>query len=200
VLGLDPDVDVQAGTAGGLRVADRAELVEQLVGDVRDPPDPVERAVRHRVEVDPPLVGLLGVGAAAVPRVELDGRHLHRPGHVRDLGDAQFVGGPVVARELHPHGLHPVRSAVRQPLLVHLLAGHAVGEPVQHARPLPQRAHDPVSDRQVVLHQVELGLAARREVHPVRIRDPDDALPDLELDRRRLALGSLLLGRTRGPR
>ena len=168
---------------------DRPELVEHLVGDVGHPLHPVPRAVRARVEVDPPLVGLLDVGPAAVPRVELDGRHLHGPDDVGQLGDAQLVGRAVVARERHPHRLQPRRRPVRHPLLVHLLAGHALGEPVHHARPLAQRVDDPVAHRQVVVDQVELGLAAGREVHPVGVGDPHVALADLDLDRGRGRLG-----------
>jgi hypothetical protein len=191
VLGLDPDVDVDALAARGLRVADGTEIVEDLVYDVGHAADAVERAIGHRVQVDPPLVRLLGVGAAAVPRVELDRRHLHGPRHMRDFGDAQFVGGPVVPREVHPYGLHPRRRSVRQPLLVHLLAGDALGEPMHHAWPLPQCAHDPVPDGQVVVDQIELRLSPRREVDPIRIRDPHGALADLQLHRRSLRLPRL---------
>jgi hypothetical protein len=147
VLGPDAHVDVHPAAAGGLGPAHRAQLVQDLVRDVRDPPHPVERALRHRVEVDAPLVRPLGVCPSAVPRVELHGRHLHRPDDVGELGDAELVGGALVAREEHPHGLHPRRRAHGQPLLVHLLAGDARGVPVHHAGSLAQRVHDAVADR-----------------------------------------------------
>jgi hypothetical protein len=57
---------------------------------------------------------------------------------------------------------------------------------VQHARPLEQRVDDAVPDGQVVLDEVHLGLAARREVHAVRVADPHHPVVDLELDRRGL--------------
>ena len=135
------------------------------------------------IQVDAPLVGQLGVGPARVPGVELHGGHLHRPQHAGQFGDAQFVGVPAVAREVHPDGLHPRRRAVRDPLLVHLLAGHAGREPVQHAGPLAQRPDDAVAHRQVVAGQVQLGLAPGREVHPVRVGDPHRPVPDLEFYR-----------------
>ena len=160
VLGVDPHVDVHPLAAGGLGEADRAELVEHLVDDVRDPLHGGVVALVARVEVDPPLVGLLGVGAPAVPRVELDRRHLHRPDHRAELGHAQLVGGPAPAREVQLHGLDPVRRAGRQPLLVHLLVGQPLREPVQHARPLAQRVDDAGPDGEVVLDQVELGRPA----------------------------------------
>jgi hypothetical protein len=62
-------------------------------------------------------------GPPGVPRVELHGRHLHRPHDVGQFGHAQFVGVPAIAREMHPHRLQLRRRAVRNPLLVHLLAG-----------------------------------------------------------------------------
>ena len=94
-----------------------------------------------------------------------------RPHHGGELGDAQLVGG-ASGREADLGGLDPLGRALRQPLLVDLLAADALGIAVQHARPLAQRPHDPVAHRQVVLDQVELGLATRREVHAVGVADP----------------------------
>ena len=113
--------------------------------------------------------------------MELDGGHLDRPDHGGQFGHAQLVGVPAVAGEVHPHRLQPRRRSGRDPLLVHLFPGHAGREPVQHARPLPQRAHDAISDRQVVPDQVQLGLPAGREVHPARMRDPHLPAPGLHL-------------------
>ena len=182
---LDPDIDVQTLAAAGLRPAGGAELVEHLVGDVGDPAHSREVALRHRVKIDPPLVGLLGVGPTAVPGVELDRGHLHRPDDAGQLGHAQLVGRPVEPREEEPHRLDPRRGSRRQPLLVHLLALDARREPVQHAGPLTQRVDDAVTDGQVVADQVELGRARRREVDPVRVGDPHVAVADLHLDGRR---------------
>ena len=41
--------------------------------------------------------------------MELDGRHLHRPDHVGELGHAQLVGVPA-RREVDPHGLAPTAA------------------------------------------------------------------------------------------
>ncbi len=49
----------------------------------------------------------------------------------------------------------------------------AFGETVEHARPLAQRVDDPGTDRQVVVDEIELGLAALGEVDAVRIRQTD---------------------------
>jgi len=150
--------------------------------DPRDDAHPLETGVGHRVEIDPPLVGPVDVGAPDIPGMELHGRHLHRPDHRRELGDAQLVGSAVPAREVQPHGLQPRRRPVRDPLLVDLLTGQPLGEPVQHARPFAQRPDDAVTDREVVGRQVELGPPVLREVDPVGVAHPHRALADGEFD------------------
>ena len=190
VVGRDPHVDVHPRPAAGLGEADGTELVEHLVGDVGDPLHGGPVTLRTRVEVDAPLVGLLGVRAPAVPRVELDRRHLHRPDDAGQLGHAQLVGGALPPREEQLDGLDPLGCSGRQALLVHLVARQALGEAVQHARTLEERVHDPVADGEVVLDEVELGRAARRrvggrEVDAVGVGDLDDAVVDLDLGERR---------------
>src|SRR5690606_32033218 len=68
---------------------------------------------------------------------------------------------------------------------------HPVGEAVEHARPLAQGVDDAGSDGHVVLREVELGLAAGREVRTVGVADAyvvavdveDDGLPVLSFAR-----------------
>jgi hypothetical protein len=50
------------------------------------------------------------------------------------------------------------------------------GKSVQHARPLAQRVDDAGTDAEVVVDEVDLGLAACREVHPVGIGDAHDPI------------------------
>ena len=163
------------------------------MGHVRHAPDRVEIALRHRVDVDPPLVGTLDVGAPGVPGVKLDRRHLHRPDHAAELGHAQLVGVAPVAGERDPHGLDPVGRPRRDSLLMDLVAVDAARKAVEHARPLAQRADDPVTDAHVVPGQVELGLAARREVHAVGAAYPDRSAGDLEFNGRGLGRHHLQL-------
>ena len=145
--------------------------------------------VGHRVEVDPPLVGLLDVRTPRVPGVKLHRRHLDGPDHAAQLGHAQLVGCAAEAREVDVHRLDPVRRALREALLVHLRPVDAVREAVQHARALAQRADDPVPHAHVVLREVELRLAAGREVDPIGARDPHGSPVDLELHGARLVGG-----------
>ena len=168
----DPHVDVQAVPTRGLGPADGSQLVEHLVGGAGNSPHPLQAAIGHRIEVDAPFVGAFHIGAPRVPGVELDRRHLDRPDHAGQLGHAQLVGGAAEAREVEGHGLDPRRGALRQALLVDLLAVDAAREPVQHAGAFPQRAHDPVPDAHVVLRKVELGLPVRGEVDPIGVGDP----------------------------
>ena len=88
-------------------------------------------------------------------------------------------------RERDARGLDPVGAPLRDALLPDHLAADALRLPLQLARPLVQRAHDPVADRDEVADEVELRLAAGREVDLVGVRDLDGAAPDLELDERR---------------
>ena len=56
------------------------------------------------------------------------------------------------------------------------------GETMHHAWSLTKRANDALSDAQVVVGQVKLGLPAGREVDTVRIGDPHQAVTHLQLD------------------
>ena len=150
--------------------------------DVGDAPHVRERRLGHRVEVDPPLVGSLDVEAPRVPRVELDSGHLHRPDDVRRMLDTQLIGSPIPPREVHPNRPNPFGRAVRDALLVDLLAGNARRKAVQHAGPVTQRAHDPVRHGEVVAHEVELGFATHREVHALRAADAHRAIANLHVD------------------
>ena len=196
---LDPHVDVDAAPARGLREAPVSELAQQLPRLPRDLDGIVEVGARLGVEVDPKLVGVVDVGAANGPRVEGERAHVRAPRHDAELGGADLIrvapGG-----ELDPRGLDPVRGALRDPLLVegvaHMALSRRDGHPLvdslrpalERGRPLPERAHDPVPDRHVVLGDLELGDVARslrrREDHPVGARDPH--LAPIRLDHGRV--------------
>ncbi|MEZ5218620.1 MAG: hypothetical protein R2715_19010 [Ilumatobacteraceae bacterium] len=114
--------------------------------------------------------------------MELDRRHLHRPDHVGEFGHTELVGVLAVPGKVEPDGLDPVGSPGRNPLLVDLPTRQPLGKPVQHARSLAQRVHDPVADGEVVLHEVELRESEFREVDAFRVGDPDGADADLQFD------------------
>src|SRR3954454_8436002 len=118
--------------------------------------------------------------------MELDRRHLYRPDHLGQLGDAQLVGVQPVPRKVQSTVSEPLRCTGRHALLMDLVAGDSGREAMQHARALPQRVDDPVADAEVVVDEVELGRPERREVHAVGIGDSHDALADGNLDCRLL--------------
>ena len=124
--------------------------------------------------------GFSGIAAPRRPRAELERREIRRPDDVRELGDAQLVG-VAAARERDARRLDPVRPLLRNALLPDHLAADAFRLPLQLAGPLAQRVDDPVADRDEVLDEVELRLAARRKVDLVGVRHLDDAAADVEL-------------------
>ena len=125
---------------------------------------------------------MVDVGVAHRPGVERDRPHLRRPADDRHLGRAHLVG-VAAGGELDPRGLDVVGRALRHALLEErvaaaLLAGrehdprvHALGPALERRRPVRERAHDAVLDRQVVVDDVELrdrgGALRGREDHAV---------------------------------
>ena len=176
--------DMDAAVAGRLRPAGVADLRQRLAHDSGDPLAVVEIGSRLRVDVDAELVRMLGIGPPRRPGVEVDHGEVRRPDDLRELRHAELVGvsagGKGDARSLDPLG-----ALLGHALLVDLLAFDPVREAAQLGRPLAQRPHDPVPDRDVVVDEVALRVPGARKEHLVRVRHLDDALPDLELDERR---------------
>ena len=170
-LRLDPAGDVDAAVAGRLRPARVADLGERLAHDRRDALRVGEVGARLRVDVDPQLVGMLGVGAPRRPRVEVDHGEVRGPDDLRELGHAELVGVPPRG-EGDAGGLDPVGPLLGHALLVDLLALDPVREAAELRRPLVQRAHDPLADREVVVDEVALRLPGCREQHLVGVRAP----------------------------
>ncbi len=127
---------------------------------------------------------MVDVGAPRRPGVEVDHGEVRRPGDLRELGHAELVGVPA-GRERDARRLDPLGTLLGHALLVDLLALDPVREAAQLRRPLAQRPHDPLADREVVVDEVALRVPRGREEHLVRVRHLDDPLADLELDERR---------------
>ena len=99
---LDAHVHVDAPGARGLRVADELVLVEHLV----DRPRATACTSAYDtpglgVEVHPQLVGVVDVGPAHRPRVEVEAAEVRGPDDVGDVDRAQLVG-VATARERRP--------------------------------------------------------------------------------------------------
>ncbi len=113
--------------------------------------------------------------------MEVDHGEVRTPDHLRELGDAELVG-VAAGGERHARDLDPVRSLLRDALLVDLLARDPVREASQLGRALAERADDPVADGEVVVDEVALRVPCVREQHLVGVRDLDRPAADLELD------------------
>ena len=81
-----------------------------------------------------------------------------------------------------------------------LLAVDPAREPVQHARPLSQRADDAVADGNVVAREIKLRLAALGEVHPVGIGDPHRLSVEHQLNCRGVLSAAATIRRPAYPR
>ena len=104
---------MHAAAPGGLRVADQAEFVEQRLEHVHgDGAGLLEPGAWLRVEVDAQFVGMLGVGAAHLPRMQCDRAHLGGPDDRRQVGDLQRIGG-AAGRERDLAGFQVVGMLLR---------------------------------------------------------------------------------------
>jgi hypothetical protein len=192
---LDPDVDVHAPPARGLREADVAKVLQQRPGLAGHAHGVGEVRPRLRVEVQAQLVGVVDVAAANRPRVERQRPHLRRPGDDGDLRGADLIR--VAARREHdPRRLDVVGSSARDPLLEEgvataLLARrehdarvHPLGPALEGGGPPVQRPHDAPLDGEVVHDDVELAHRrrplGRREDHPIGVRHAHLAPPGLD--------------------
>ncbi len=171
LLGLHPHVDVDAARAGGLGEALQIVLGQDLANDHRHPADVVPRGLRRRIEVDAQLVRVVEVGAAHRPGVEVDHPEVHRPDQMGGVVGAKLAGA-AAAWEVDGGGLKPLRRPLRHPLLEEELAARPVDESLQRRRPLAQVHQGRVGGLDVVVGEVELGVARFGEEDLVRVRQP----------------------------
>ena len=132
----------------------------------------VEHPDELRIDIDAELVRVLDVSPPRRPGVKVDGCEIRGPRDLCELGDAELVGS-ATGRERHGRGLDPLGSVFRHALLVDRLPLGAVRVPLELRRPLVEHAHNAVANREVVLDEVELRLAARAEEDLVRVRHLD---------------------------
>ena len=115
-----------------------------------------------RIEVDAQLIGMIEVPAADRPRIEVDAAEVHRPDEMGEVGRAQLLGRPA-ARERDGRRLQPLRSGLGHPLLEEEVALRAVREAFEDRGTQVHPTQRTGADRQVVLDQVQLRLAPRRD-------------------------------------
>src|SRR5207245_6850490 len=85
--------------------------------------------------------------------------------------------------------LDPVRALLGRALLPDHLTADALRLALELARPLEERANNPVADADEVPHEVELRLAPGGKVDLVGVRDLHGAVANLDLDERRRHYG-----------
>ena len=167
---LDPDVDVDPARARCLRPADQPDRLERLARDQRHLADLRPLHARDRVQVDAQLVGMVEVLGADRVRVEVDAAEVVDPGQAGRVVDDDLVGGPP-RREGQGRRPDELGDVLGCPLLEERLAGRAIDEALERHRPPAGAAQRPIRDRDVVLDEVELGVARLREVDLARVRD-----------------------------
>ena len=160
-------------------------LVEQLLGCCGRLLGHRVGGSRARIEVDAQLVAVLQVGRTHGPRVEAEAAQVDSPHQVGEIGNHEgprlrAVGG------LHDGRVQPLRCPVGDSLLEEVRAAGAVGEPLQQHRTIAHLAHDGCLHGEVVVDQIELGVAAGGEEDLVGTGDGDRAP-----GRREISTGSL---------
>ena len=116
---------------------------------------------RHRVEVDPQLVGVGEVVGAHRVRIEVDAAEVDRPHQAGGIVDDGLLGRGA-GRVLQLGDVDEVRPLLGRPLLEDGLLGDALDEPLEDHRPVPHSAQRALGDGEVVVDQVELGDARHR--------------------------------------
>ena len=176
---LEPDVDVHAAVAGRLRVADDPELVEEGPHLGRRCPDVREVVAGLRVEVETELVGVFRVVGEVRPDVEAEAPDVDRPHDVGEVDRDQGARRRAI-RGAHRRRLQPVGRGLRDTFLKEVRPARAFGEALHQRRPAAHRAHQRLGEAEVVVDEVELGLAVLGEEHLVGVRDVELVPVDLE--------------------
>ena len=167
---LDPGVDVEAAGPGRLGPAGQPEVVQHRPGDQRHLEDLRPVHARHRVQVDPELVGVLQVAGPDRVRVEVDAAQVDRPGQGGGVA-GDDLDGAAPGREAKLHRVDPGGPGFRGPLLEERLALGAVHEALEHHGPSRDTGHGPARHAEVVPDQVELGVPGPREKDLARVGD-----------------------------
>jgi len=176
---LDPAVDVEAPRAGGLRPAREAVVFQHLPCDQGNLADLGPGDGRHRVEVDPELVGVVEVVRPHRVRVEVDAAQIDDPEQLCRVPDHDLLGG-AAGGEAQLDGLDPFRPRLGRALLKEGLAAGALDEALERHRPPVDPANRALGDGRVVVDELELGVPGLGKEDLARVGDDDLAAPDLQ--------------------
>ena len=137
------------------------------------------RHARHRVEVDPQLVGMVEVVGADRVRVEVEAAEVGDPGEARRGVEHDLVGRPARG-ERQRRGPDERRVVLGRALLEERLLLGAVDEALERHRPPADADQRAVGDGEEVAHEVELGVPGLGEVELVGVADRDLTVADLQ--------------------
>src|SRR5438132_1979592 len=124
---------------------------------------------------------MVHVSRADWPRIQVDAAQVDDPRQASRVGTHDLVGGAATG-ELDRSCLDPGWARGRRALLVKRLAFGAIREPLEVHRAPGYATQRRVSNAQVVVNQVELGLPETRKEHLVGIGDGDLDAVELESD------------------
>ena len=161
---------MKASITGGLRIAGDADLVEERLEFVSRSADIGKDHAGGGVKVDTQFIGVLCIGGKVRPRMKPEATHVHRPRNVRKIRRHHRVRRGSVGRR-HDCLLQPLGRMIGNALLIKRLSRSTIGKPLQQHRPPAHRAHQRLGHGEVVVDEVEFGLAAFREEHLVRTGD-----------------------------
>ena len=122
------------------------------------------------VQVDAELIGVVDVGGADGPGVEVDAAEVGDPGEVCGVIDDHEVGG-AAAGEGDVGGLDAGGQVGGRALLEERLFGNAVDEALEDHRAVSDAAEGALGDGEVVADEVQLGITGGREVHLAGVGD-----------------------------
>src|SRR6185436_9970764 len=134
---------------------------------------------RDRVEVDAQPVGMVEVFGTYRVRVQLEAGEVRHPGERRGIARHHLVGRAARGEAQLDH-LDPLGAHLRRALLIEELAVDPVRVAHQHVGPAAGAAQGALRYREVVAHEVELGVLRLRKENLGGIRDRDLAAADLQ--------------------
>src|SRR6185503_1954721 len=178
---MDAHVHVDASRARRLGPALEAEVGQDLPSDPGHVLDLTPLDARHRVEVDPELVGMVEVFGADRVRMELQASQVRHPGERGRIAWYDLFRR-AAGRKTERDDFDPIRPRGGRSLLVEELAVNPVGIADEHVRPAPRSAQRALGDGEVVAYDVELGDPGLREVDLARVGDRDLAPADVDHD------------------
>ena len=148
---------MNAPGARSLGPAGEAHVGERALDDPGHLADLLPLDAGHRIEVHPQLVGMIQILRSHGMGVQLQAGQVGEPGQRRRVAGHDFVRA-ATGGEPEGDDLDPRRAGGRRALLVEELLADAVGIAHQHVGPAARAAERAFGDRDVVVHQVELGV------------------------------------------